>query len=203
MDASQAPHGQLPYIADGDRIIGDSDAIIAHLIARDGLGIDAGLTPAQRDTDHLVRRMLDDLYWVISYSRWQDDRFWPAFRDAFLRFHPAVAPETLEAARAYNFKRYHAQGIGRLAPDEAFARGIADLEVLSHLLPEAASCSAPNPAAPMPGSMAFSPISCSSRSTRRCSAACKPAEARRALPGDPRAGHGWIGSRNGIPGSDT
>jgi glutathione S-transferase len=136
MDASQAPHGQLPYIDDGGRIIGDSDAIIAHLIARDGLAIDAGLTPAQRDTGHLLRRMLDDLYWVMSYSRWQDDRFWPAFRDAFLRFHPAVAPETLEAARAYNFKRYHAQGIGRLAPDEAFARGLADLEVLSRLLPE-------------------------------------------------------------------
>jgi glutathione S-transferase len=145
MDASQAPHGQLPYIADGGRIIGDSDAIIAHVIARDGLGIDAGLTSAQRDTDHLVRRMLDDLYWVMSYSRWQDDRFWPAFRDAFRYFHPAVAPEVLEAARAYNFKRYHAQGIGRLAPDEAFARGIADLDVLSHLLPEAGFLFGPLP----------------------------------------------------------
>ena len=145
MDASQAPHGQLPYIADGDRIIGDSDAIIAHVVARDGLGIDAALTPARRDTDHLLRRMLDDLYWVMSYSRWQDDRFWPAFRDAFLRFHPDVAPEVLEAARAYNFKRYHAQGIGRLAPEEAFARGIADLEVLSHLLPEAGFLFGPQP----------------------------------------------------------
>ena len=111
--------------------------------------------------------MLDDLYWVMSYSRWQDDRFWPAFRDAFRRFHPAVAPETLEAARAYNFKRYHAQGIGRLAPGEAFARGIADLEVLSHCCPRPASCSARNPAAPMPGSTDFSPTSISSTSTRR------------------------------------
>ena len=145
MDASQAPHGQLPYIDDDGRIIGDSDAIIAHLIARDGLGIDAGLTPAQHDTGHLLRRMLDDLYWVMSYSRWQDDRFWPAFRDAFRHFHPAVAPETLDAARAYNFKRYHAQGIGRLAPDEAFARGIADLEVLSRLLPEDGFLFGPEP----------------------------------------------------------
>ena len=145
MDASQAPHGQLPYIADGQRIIGDSDAIIAHLTARHGLAIDAALTPAQRDTDHLLRRLLDDLYWVMSYSRWQDDRFWPAFRDAFRRFHPDVAPEVLEAARAYNFRRYHAQGIGRLAPDEAFARGIADLEVLSHLLPKAGFLFGPLP----------------------------------------------------------
>ena len=136
LDATQAPHGQLPYIADDDRVIGDSDAIIAHLIRRDGLTIDAGLTSQQHDTDHLVRRMLDDLYWVMSYSRWQDDRFWPSFRDAFLRFHPDVAPKTLEQAREYNFRRYHYHGIGRYAPEEAFARGIADLQVLSHLLPE-------------------------------------------------------------------
>jgi glutathione S-transferase len=145
MDASRAPHGQLPYIDDSGRIIGDSDVIIAHLIARDGLAIDAWLTPAQRDTGHLLRRMLDDLYWVMSYSRWQDDRFWPAFRDAFLRFHPTVTSEVLEAARAYNFKRYHAQGIGRLAADEAFARGIADLEVLSRLLPAQGFLFGPEP----------------------------------------------------------
>jgi glutathione S-transferase len=135
LDATAAPHGQLPYIADADAVVGDSDAIIAHLIRRDGLTIDAGLTQGQRDTDHLVRRTLDDLYWVVSYSRWQDDRFWPLFRDAFLRFHPSVAPATLEQARQYNFQRYRAHGIGRYAPEEAFARGVADLQVLSRLLP--------------------------------------------------------------------
>src|SRR5262249_27072369 len=33
-DASAAPRGQLPYIVDGDETIGDSDAIITHLIAK-------------------------------------------------------------------------------------------------------------------------------------------------------------------------
>src|SRR3954447_1388473 len=46
-----------------------------------GLTIDDTLTPAQRDNGLLLRRMLDDLYWVMSYSRWQDDRFFPLFRD--------------------------------------------------------------------------------------------------------------------------
>lgn len=134
-DASAAPRGQLPYLADGDRVIGDSDTIIAHVIVREGLGIDAALTPAQRDTGLMVRRVLDDLYWVMSYSRWKDDRYWPLFRDAIRREHPSVGPEALDAARAYNFQRYHAQGIGRYEPDAAYARGIADLEVLAHLLP--------------------------------------------------------------------
>lgn len=45
------------------------------LISRYALTIDDALTPRQRDTDLLLRRMLDDLYWVMSYSRWEDDRF--------------------------------------------------------------------------------------------------------------------------------
>jgi glutathione S-transferase len=136
LDAKDAPRGQLPFIVDDGQTIGDSDAIIAHLIARYALPIDDGLTPSQRDTDLLVRRMLDDLYWVMSYSRWKDPRFWPLFRDAFLRSHPVVGAGNLETAREYNFKRYHYQGIGRFEPDAAYARGIADLRVLANLLPE-------------------------------------------------------------------
>ena len=89
-DASTAPRGQLPYIVDAGETIGDSDAIIAHVSAKHRLTIDAGLTGAQRDTDHLVTRMLDDLYWVMSYSRWKDERFWPLFRAALLREHPSL-----------------------------------------------------------------------------------------------------------------
>jgi glutathione S-transferase len=134
-DATHAPRGQLPFLEDEGQAIGDSDAIIAHLIARYALPIDDGLTSAQRDMRLLVTRMLDDLYWVMSFSRWKDPRFWPHFRDAILREHPSVAADALEAAREYNFKRYHYQGIGRYEPDAAYARGIGDLQVLANLLP--------------------------------------------------------------------
>src|SRR5258707_2115465 len=76
-DASKAPRGQLPYIVDDGETVGDSDTIIAHLISRHRLAIDAGLTPPQRDVRHLVMRMLEDLYWAMSYSRSKDDAFWP------------------------------------------------------------------------------------------------------------------------------
>ena len=99
LDPKDAPRGQLPYLVDGDETIGDSDAIIAHLIGRHGLTIDDSLTAGQRGTDLLVRRMLDDLYWVMSYSRWKDPRFWPAFRDALLRALPGVTGDALDAAR--------------------------------------------------------------------------------------------------------
>jgi glutathione S-transferase len=134
-DASAAPRGQLPYIVDDGETIGDSEAIIAHLIRKNRPTINAALSPAQCDTDLLVTRLLDDLYWVMSYSRWKDDRYFPAFRDAFKREHPQLTDEGLDRARAFNFQRYHFQGIGRFPPEDAYARGIADLGVLARLIP--------------------------------------------------------------------
>jgi glutathione S-transferase len=135
IDTAQAPRGQLPYLLDGEQAIGDSDTIIAHLIRRRALTIDDRLTIAQRDTHLLVRRTLDDLYWVMSYSRWKDERFWPLFRDAFLAAYPSASEVELNAARDFNFKRYHYQGIGRYESEAAYARGLADLGVLARLLP--------------------------------------------------------------------
>jgi glutathione S-transferase len=134
-DASAAPRGQLPYIVDDGETVGDSDTIIAHLIAKHALTIDAGLTAAERATSHLITRMLDDLYWVMSYSRWKDERFWPAFRDALLREHPSLTEAGLRKAQDFNFQRYYFQGIGRYTPDAAYARGLADLSVLAELIP--------------------------------------------------------------------
>jgi glutathione S-transferase len=79
--------------------------------------------------------MLDDLYWVMSYSRWKDEEYWPAFRDAMRRQHPSLTEEGLDKAREFNSKRYYYQGIGRYAAPDAYARGLADLRVLSNLVP--------------------------------------------------------------------
>jgi glutathione S-transferase len=136
-DASAAPRGQLPYIVDDGETVGDSETILAHLTRKYALTIDAGLDPRQRDLSLLATRMLDDLYWVMSYSRWQDDRYWPDFRAALQREHPALTDEGLAKARDFNFQRYHYQGIGRYDPDAAYARGLADLGVLADLVPDA------------------------------------------------------------------
>lgn len=164
-DASKAPRGQLPYLVDGDTTIGDSDTIISHLIARNALTIDSALTPAQRDTGLLVRRMLDDLYWVMSYSRWKDDRYWPLFRDAVLRTHPNVTAESMEAARQYNFKRYHYQGIGRYDPDAAMPGVLPICRFWPTCSRRADFCLARSPAASMLRSTGSPPIFTSMRST--------------------------------------
>jgi glutathione S-transferase len=146
LDASRAPRGQLPYITDDGDTVGDSATILAYLTQKYRLTIDDALSQAQRDTDHLITRMLDDLYWVMSYSRWKDDRYWPAFRDALLRQHPNLLAADLQKAREYNFQRYHYQGIGRYPPDAALARGLADLRVLADLIPPAGYMHGPRPA---------------------------------------------------------
>ena len=134
-DASKAPRGQLPYLVDDGETIGDSETIIAHLIRKHGLAIDLGLTSAQRTTNLLVTRTLDDLYWVMSYSRWQDERYWPMFRDALKREHPHLTDEGLLKAKEFNHQRYYYQGIGRYQPDAAMARGLADLAAFAEFVP--------------------------------------------------------------------
>jgi glutathione S-transferase len=134
-DAAAAPRAQLPYIEDDGEAIGDSETIIAHVTSRYGVTLDSGLTQAQRDSNLLVTRMLDDLYWVMSYSRWKDERYWTAFRDALLREHPVLNEDALHNAKAFNEQRYYFQGIGRYEPDAAMARGLADLGVLARLVP--------------------------------------------------------------------
>jgi glutathione S-transferase len=134
-DASTAPRGQLPYIVDGADTVGDSETILAYVAQKYQLTIDAALTPAQRTTNTLITRMLDDLYWVMSYSRWKDERYWHAFRDALMREHPGLSEESLDKARAFNSQRYYYQGIGRYDPDAAMARGLRDLDALAALIP--------------------------------------------------------------------
>ena len=166
-DASAAPRGQLPYIVDNGETIGDSETIIAHLIGQYALGIDAALGHRQRDLSHLITRMLDDLYWVMSYSRWKDERYWPSFRDALMHEHPSLTQEGLLKARDFNFQRYHFQGIGRCAPEAAYARDSPTSKCLPISFRPTPTCMDARRPASMPASTASSPISCFTISTRR------------------------------------
>ena len=144
-DASAAPRGQLPYIEDDGEKVGDSETILAFITQKYDVRLDAPLGTAERDTRLMLTRMLDDLYWVMSYSRWQDERYWPAFRNALLREHSRLTEADLFKAREFNAKRYYFQGIGRFEPDAAMARGLADLGVLANLLPESGFLFGNNP----------------------------------------------------------
>ena len=109
--------------------------MIDYLIDKYQLTIDQDLTADQKTTSLLVRRMLDEhLYWVMSYSRWQDERFWPLFRGEFLKNFPEISAKALEKPRSYNLSKYQVQGIGRYAPETIYQAGVEDLAAIEHLL---------------------------------------------------------------------
>jgi glutathione S-transferase len=135
-DASKAPRGQLPYIVDGHDTVGDSETILAYVTEKYGVTLDLALTERQRKTNLLITRTLDDLYWVMSYSRWKDERYWPQFRDALKREHTSLTDDGLMKAKEFNAQRYYYQGIGRFDADAAMARGLADLAAIASLVPQ-------------------------------------------------------------------
>ena len=131
-DASKAPRGQLPYIVDGHDCVGDRETIVVYITEKYGVTLDGALTSAQRTTNLLDYSHLDDLYWVMSYSRWKDERYWPQFRDALKREHPSLTNDGLMKAKEFNAQRYYYQGIGRFEADASMARGLADLAALAN-----------------------------------------------------------------------
>lgn len=147
VDPSAAPRAQLPYAEDDGEKIGDSEAILAHVRRKYGVRVDDDLTRAERNTALLVLRLLDDLYWVMSYSRWKDEAFWPQFSAALKEQHPVLTDADLLKAKEFNAQRYHFQGIGRYAPPDAYARGLADLAVLADLVPAEGFVFRPHPVA--------------------------------------------------------
>lgn len=74
VDTSKAPRNQLPFMEVQGQKISDSNHMIETLIDKYQLTIDLSLTETEKAIAHAATRMLDEnLYWVMSYSRWQDD----------------------------------------------------------------------------------------------------------------------------------
>lgn len=135
-NTQNAPRGQLPYLNDNDQIITDSNIIIQYL-AKKYVDLDSDLTEFQKNTHFLIIRMLDyHLYWVMSYSRWQDENFWPLFKAAFLKQLPELTDSSLEDIRKYNIEKYYFQGISRYPSQDIYQAGIDDLQAIVMLLAE-------------------------------------------------------------------
>ena len=80
-------------------------------------------------------RMLDDLYWVMSYSRWKDENFWPQFSHAILTTHPSVTRAGMEAARELQFQALPLSGHRPLRARGRLCEGHRRAWGCGHLLP--------------------------------------------------------------------
>ena len=134
INTQDAPRGQLPYLIDEKQIITDSNNILHHL-SQKYVNLDHDLREEQKNIHFLTTRMLDNhLYWVMSYSRWQDERFWPLFKAEFLKQLSELSEASLEQVRKYNIEKYHYQGIGRYSTKDIYESGIDDLRAILHVL---------------------------------------------------------------------
>ena len=68
---SEGPKGQVPFIDDGGKLIGDSAFIRMHIEREYGIDFDAGLSPEQRAAALAIEVMVDrDLAQAMAYFRW-------------------------------------------------------------------------------------------------------------------------------------
>ncbi len=117
---AQAPKGQLPFIDDGGRLIGDSTFIRMHLEREHGIDFDAGLSPVERATALAVELMIDrELAPAFVYFRWLVPANFEKGPAQFFNGAPdeqrgAIIKDVLERVRA----GFLARGIARHTEDE-------------------------------------------------------------------------------------
>lgn len=133
----QAPKGQLPFIEDKGRRIGDSQLIIEYLKQTYGDKVDAHLTPADRAVSNAVQRLIENhLFWAFLFARWgKRDENWAENKRAIFGSLPPVARDLVAAlARRHVLKEMHGHGMGRHTEDEIYGLGRRDLDALSDYL---------------------------------------------------------------------
>lgn len=132
----KSPRGKLPFIVDDGKVIPDSAHIIAHLKAKTGKDIDAGLEARQLAEGHLLRRLCEEsLYFILVYSRWIDDAGWAVAAPQFFRgLNPLLKALVPGRIRKKVGKQLFFQGYGRHRSDELYDMGAADLSAIATLL---------------------------------------------------------------------
>lgn len=133
----KAPKGKFPFVQfeDGE-IMGDSNLIIDHLIAKGAPDLDKVLSVEQKAVSCAFRRLLDEnLYWVLVYGRWKDPVGWRIIRDFFFGDIPPILRHVIRNVEQKKvWKQIDAHGMGRHSHDEIYQAGIQDLQALGDYL---------------------------------------------------------------------
>jgi glutathione S-transferase len=143
-----APKGKVPYIIEDDGLaVGDSTLIIEHLKRTRQIDPDQGLTPTEHAIGMSFRRMMkENLYWVVSYTRWQDDAGFKIYRTviqpaarmaleaAGLQLTDEALDSRMDSRRKQCIDQLFMQGLGRHSSEEVNWIGSGDLIAVSDFL---------------------------------------------------------------------
>jgi glutathione S-transferase len=129
-DVRKAPKKKLPYIEHEGRVIGDSSFIIEYIKSVFGDKLDLELSGKERAVAASFQAMVEEqLYFVMLYQRWQDDRGWETYTPVLRQILSAAGvPRPLRgfvasSVRKQITKAIRAQGTGRHSPAEVDAIG--------------------------------------------------------------------------------
>lgn len=130
---SNGPKKKIPFITDGETVLGDSALIQMHLENTHRVDFYKGHSPLERATAELIMMAVEEkLYWVMVYARWQIDAGWAVTEPAFFGMAPAnVRAQVATEARKDVLRNLWGQGTGRHTEAEAVQMGVNVIENLS------------------------------------------------------------------------
>ena len=129
---SEGPKGQVPFIDDGGRLIGDSAFIRMHIEREYGIDFDAGLSPEQRATALAVEVMVDrELAQAMAYFRWMVPENFAKGPALFFQQVPAEQRDAFVAGVMASVRaNFQARGMGRHSHAEITLLAARTLEAL-------------------------------------------------------------------------
>jgi glutathione S-transferase len=128
----EAPKHKIPFIREGEVVLGDSVFILDYLTRVHGVDLDAHLTPREKAIGWALERMLEEhVYWAIMHERWAVDE---NFRKGPALFFVG-APEHVKDERKAQVKQtLYGQGFGRHSRAEIIDLVARDFAAAAELL---------------------------------------------------------------------
>lgn len=129
----KAPKGKIPYLADGELVLGDSTFIRWHLEKTRNIDFDAHLTAADQATAWAYEKLCEEhLYWAIVDSRWSTPANFDKGPRTFFNDAPAVIRPFVIAMINRNVRRnLKGQGMGRHTRADIERLATRDLDALA------------------------------------------------------------------------
>lgn len=133
-----APKKKLPFIKDGDTVLGDSSLIIEYLVEKRGDRVDAHLSREEKATARAMKIMIEEhLSGPLAYSRWVDDDFWPVTRrDFFVKLPLPLKIFVPDLVRKAIVGKLKTMGWLAHSKEEIYSQGRQDIEAIADFLGE-------------------------------------------------------------------
>lgn len=117
---AQGPKGQIPFIDDDGRLVGDSAFIRLHIEREYGVDLDQGLSPLERATAFAIELAMDrELAPAVTYFRWMVPSNFEKGPAAFFNQVPAEQREAFKKEMVERVRaNFIARGVGRHTEEE-------------------------------------------------------------------------------------